>query len=62
MNGIIHNCTHANEADGIATFDEEKMMLKIISYIDILVRIVKPQQMLFMAIDGRFSERSPLRP
>ena len=52
MNGIIHNCTHANEAE-IAAFDEEKMMLKIMSYIDILIRIIKPQQMLFMAIDGR---------
>ena len=50
MNGIIHNCTHANEATTKLT--ENEMILRIFSYLDKLVQIVKPQQLLFMAIDG----------
>lgn len=51
MNGIIHNCTHGN-ADEVGFMDEENMMVKILGYIDSLMRIIKPQQMLYMAIDG----------
>jgi XRN 5'-3' exonuclease N-terminus len=50
MNGIIHNCTHANEAKVDAT--EEEMVHRIFLYIERLVRIAKPQKVLFMAIDG----------
>ena len=50
MNGIIHNCTHANQREVKLTEDE--MMLRIFDYIDKLVQIIRPQKLLFMAIDG----------
>lgn len=50
MNGIIHNCTHANQSKTTST--EEKMIFHVFSYIERLVRIAKPCQLLFMAIDG----------
>jgi hypothetical protein len=51
MNGIIHNCTHGSD-DDVGFMDEENMMVKILAYIDSLMRIIKPQQLLYMAIDG----------
>ncbi|GIL88258.1 hypothetical protein Vretimale_14135 [Volvox reticuliferus] len=51
MNGIIHNCTHANRKD-IGDVTEEDMMLKVFDYLEKLVQIVRPQKLLFMAIDG----------
>ena len=50
MNGIIHNCTHGNDPSTKLT--ETEMVLRIFNYLDKLVQIVKPQQLLFMAIDG----------
>ena len=50
MNGIIHNCTHANQTNVKGT--EEEMMVKVFDYLDKLVQMVKPQKVLFMAIDG----------
>ena len=41
MNGIIHNCTHANNAEVKET--EEQMIVKIFTYLDKLFHIVKPQ-------------------
>ncbi len=58
MNGIIHNCTHANRKD-LGGVTEEDMMLKVFTYLEKLVQIVRPQKLLFMAIDGGF--RPPLR-
>ncbi len=66
MNGIIHNCTHANRKDtgGVSEID---MMLKVFDYLDKLVQIVRPQKLLFMAIDGAATGpglvgRQPYRP
>ena len=50
MNGIIHNCTHGN--DPTTKLTETEMILRIFSYLDKLVQIVKPEQLLFMAVDG----------
>ncbi|KAI3438723.1 hypothetical protein D9Q98_001143 [Chlorella vulgaris] len=50
MNGIIHNCTHGNNPDVRLTEDE--MVVRIFGYLDKLFHIVKPQKLLFMAIDG----------
>lgn len=50
MNGIIHNCTHGNNPDVKMTEDE--MIVRIFSYLDKLFHIVKPQKVIFMAIDG----------
>lgn len=41
MNGIIHNCTHANNAEVKET--EDQMIVKIFTYLDKLFHIVKPQ-------------------
>lgn len=50
MNGIIHNCTHANRSK--TTASENEMIFHVFAYIERLVRIAKPCQLLFMAIDG----------
>ncbi|GAB4816899.1 hypothetical protein N2152v2_003945 [Parachlorella kessleri] len=50
MNGIIHNCTHGNNPE--VKLSEEEMVLRIFTYLDKLFHIVKPQKLIFMAIDG----------
>ena len=50
MNGIIHNCTHGNDPNLKLT--ETEMILKIFTYLDKLVQIIKPRKLVFMAIDG----------
>ena len=50
MNGIIHNCTHGNDPSTKLT--ESEMIVRVFNYLDHLIQIVKPQQLLFMAIDG----------
>ena len=50
MNGIVHNCTHGNDPDTKLT--EEEMIKKIFMYLDKLFHIVKPQKLMFMAVDG----------
>eukprot|EP00941_MAST-03F_sp_MAST-3F-sp1_P003143 g3143.t1 len=52
MNGIIHNCTHPKDEEISESLTERQIMLGIFSYIDRLVKIIKPTQMLYMAIDG----------
>ena len=51
MNGILHNCSHANDAE-IAAKTDKDVLLAVFYYIDRIVHIVKPQQLLYMAIDG----------
>lgn len=50
MNGIIHNCTHANDPNLKLT--ETEMVVRIFTYLDKLIHIMKPQKLVFMAIDG----------
>lgn len=50
MNGIIHNCTHANDPNLKLT--EAEMVVRIFTYLDKLIQIIKPQKLVFMAIDG----------
>src|ERR1700730_14995397 len=50
MNGIIHPCTHPE--DGEAPPDEAAMTVKIFAYIDRIFGMVRPRQLLYMAIDG----------
>ena len=51
MNGIIHPCTHGN-SEQLVELTQEEMFLKIFSFVDELVHVVKPQKLLFLAIDG----------
>lgn len=48
MNGIIHPCTHPE--DGLAPPTEDAMLVQICKYVDVLVSIVRPQKLLFLAI------------
>ena len=56
MNGIIHNCTHGNDPGTKLT--EEEMVVKIFGYLDKLFQVVKPQRLLFMAIDGNKADEA----
>ncbi|CDI81850.1 exoribonuclease, putative, partial [Eimeria acervulina] len=50
MNGIIHPCCHSD--DGVCPATEDDMFLRIFSYIDFVVNIIKPKLLLYLAIDG----------
>lgn len=53
MNGIIHACTHPNNDHTANALSLREMMLSIFRYVDrIVTEIVKPQKLLFLAIDG----------
>ena len=53
MNGIIHGASHPPDADLFADpISEGEMMKGIMHYIDRVIQIARPQQSIFMAIDG----------
>mmetsp|Transcript_22405 Transcript_22405/g.52823 ORF Transcript_22405/g.52823 Transcript_22405/m.52823 type:complete len:850 (-) Transcript_22405:2304-4853(-) len=54
MNGIIHPCTHGNSnEDGTQIMlDETAMFKKIFLYVDRLYKLVKPTNVLYLAVDG----------
>ena len=51
MNGIIHPCTHGDDG-AVVRMSEEQMFVKIGKFVDELMKIVKPQKLLFLAVDG----------
>jgi 5'-3' exoribonuclease 2 len=50
MNGIIHPCSHPEV--GPQPTSEEEMFDNVCRYVDRLVRVMRPRQMLYLAIDG----------
>mmetsp|Transcript_26446 Transcript_26446/g.47459 ORF Transcript_26446/g.47459 Transcript_26446/m.47459 type:complete len:741 (+) Transcript_26446:36-2258(+) len=50
MNGIIHPCCHPQE--GPQPRSEEEMFSAMFKYIDSLMEIIRPRQLLYLAIDG----------
>jgi 5'-3' exoribonuclease 1 len=52
MNGIIHPCTHGNADDELVFLDETAMFKKIFLYVDRLYKMVQPNKVLFLAVDG----------
>ena len=50
MNGIIHPCTHPEDKAPPET--EEEMFIAIQEYIEIILKMVRPQKLLYMAVDG----------
>lgn len=56
MNGIIHNCTHPEWNDNVLNkLSEKEMIIQIFHYIDRLFHAVKPQKLIYLAIDGSLS-------
>lgn len=52
MNGIIHNCSHPDDGNVQFRITEEQIFLDIFHYIETLFRLIKPQKLFFMAVDG----------
>ncbi|GKY94458.1 5'-3' exoribonuclease 1 [Mayamaea pseudoterrestris] len=52
MNGIIHPATHGNNNDEIIVLDETAMFKKIFLYVDRIYKLVRPQKVLYLAVDG----------
>ncbi|KAH7907684.1 exonuclease II [Hygrophoropsis aurantiaca] len=52
FNGIIHNCSHPNDADAHFRLSEEQIFTSIFAYVDLLFSKIKPQKLFFMAVDG----------
>jgi 5'-3' exoribonuclease 2 len=50
MNGIIHPCTHPPGKDQPKT--DIEMFNNIFEYVDKIMTIVRPQRLVYMAIDG----------
>ena len=50
MNGIIHPCTHPT--DGRQPLNEAEMFNAVFAYVDRLLRIVRPEKLIYFAIDG----------
>ncbi|VEN57254.1 unnamed protein product, partial [Callosobruchus maculatus] len=52
MNGIIHMCSHPDDNNPHFRITEEKIFKDIFHYIEVLFRMIQPQKLFFMAIDG----------
>lgn len=52
MNGIIHPCSHPNDDDPSFRISEDKIFRAVFNYLEVLFRTIKPQRVLFMAVDG----------
>lgn len=50
MNGIIHPCCHPQDRPTPQSLDE--MFNDVFDYVDVLVNIIKPKKLIYMAIDG----------
>jgi len=52
MNGIIHPCTHPENKGVPKPITEIDMFNNIFKYVDTIMSIVKPKQLVYLAIDG----------
>ncbi|XP_053673274.1 5'-3' exoribonuclease 1 [Anopheles nili] len=52
MNGIIHNCSHPNDADVNFRISEEMIFEGIFLYVEYLFKLIRPQKVFFIAVDG----------
>uniref|UniRef100_A0A182PLI7 Uncharacterized protein n=1 Tax=Anopheles epiroticus TaxID=199890 RepID=A0A182PLI7_9DIPT len=52
MNGIIHNCSHPNDADVNFRISEEMIFEGIFHYVEYLFKLIRPQKVFFIAVDG----------
>ena len=51
MNGIIHQCSH-NNSGKVVSISFEQIFQNIVAEINRIITLVRPQQLLFIAIDG----------
>jgi hypothetical protein len=51
MNGLIHQCSH-NNSGKVVSISFEQIFQNIVSEINRIIALVRPQQLLFIAIDG----------
>ncbi|XP_054016668.1 5'-3' exoribonuclease 1 [Hylaeus anthracinus] len=52
VNGIIHGCSHPDDSDVTFRITEEQIFKNIFHYIEILFRMIQPQKLFLIAIDG----------
>ncbi|XP_052760032.1 5'-3' exoribonuclease 1-like [Mya arenaria] len=52
MNGIVHVCSHPEDDNPHFRITEEKIFSDIMYYLEFLFRMIKPQKVFFMAVDG----------
>jgi len=52
MNGIIHPCARPQQNGGAPVGSEQEIFDNIYAYTDKILKIVKPQKVLYLAIDG----------
>ncbi|KAA0203217.1 hypothetical protein HAZT_HAZT005595 [Hyalella azteca] len=52
MNGIIHTCSHPNDADPHFRITEEQIFKDVFHYIEALFCMIRPKKVFFMAVDG----------
>uniref|UniRef100_A0AAR5PUV6 5'-3' exoribonuclease 1 n=1 Tax=Dendroctonus ponderosae TaxID=77166 RepID=A0AAR5PUV6_DENPD len=52
MNGIIHMCSHPDDNNPHFRITEERIFQDVFHYIEVLFRMIRPQKLFFMAIDG----------
>jgi 5'-3' exoribonuclease 1 len=48
-NGILHNATHGPD---VQLHEPDKIVIRVFTYIEKLVRLIKPKDTLFIALDG----------
>lgn len=51
MNGIIHQCTHANDAELVTTSTKEQL-IRIFQFTDKVCKLVGPRRLIYLAVDG----------
>ncbi|KAG7212279.1 hypothetical protein KM043_012607 [Ampulex compressa] len=52
MNGIVHTCSHPKDNDALLRITEEEIFKNIFHYVEVLFRMIQPQKLFFMAVDG----------
>ena len=56
MNGVVHNVSHSNDPKKLEriskTKDLEVIWAEVVQYIDDIIHLVKPKEMIMFAVDG----------
>ena len=51
-NGILHKSSHGDSGEPPLPGDEADVFIRVCSYLDNLVQLVRPRRLLYIAIDG----------